>query len=207
LNTSGEITDEAVEFATDFANLMFNISTLPQVTIGAVEGRARGSGNELLVALDMRFATKNDTLFGQPEVGVGLFPSGGGSQFLPGLIGRGLAMEYILSANDIDASEAERIGWINKAFDSSEKMYAYINKLTSRLRLFPRSALAGAKESINLRSGPTRENILHDANAFIKGLGDPIVQDLVVKEQALGQNSSAFEAELNLGAILPQLYV
>jgi enoyl-CoA hydratase/carnithine racemase len=186
---------------------MFNISTLPQVTIGAVEGRARGSGNELLVALDMRFATKNDTLFGQPEVGVGLFPSGGGSQFLPGLIGRGRAMEYILSANDIDASEAERIGWINKAFDSSEKMYAYIDELTSRLRLFPRYALAGAKESINLRTGPTRENILHDANAFIKGLGDPVVQELVIKEQALGQNSSAFEAELNLGAILPQLYV
>lgn len=186
---------------------MFNISTLPQVTIGAVEGRARGAGNELLVALDMRFATKNDTLIGQPEVGIGAFPGGGGSQFLPGLIGRGLAMEYILSANDIDASEAERIGWINKAFDSSEDMYAYIEKLTSRLRLFPRSALAGAKESINLRSGPTRENILHDAITFGKQLLNPILQELAAKEQALGQNSSAFEAELNLGATLPQLYL
>jgi enoyl-CoA hydratase/carnithine racemase len=186
---------------------MFNISTLPQVTIGAVEGRARGAGNELLVALDMRFATKNDTLFGQPEVGVGLFPSGGGSQFMPGLIGRGLAMEYILTANDIDASEAERIGWINKVFDSSEDMYAYIDKITSRLRLFPRPALSGAKESINLRSGPARENFQHDATAFVKGLLDPIVQGLALKEQALGQNSSQFEAELNLGAALPQLYV
>ncbi|KAL1611954.1 hypothetical protein SLS60_000177 [Paraconiothyrium brasiliense] len=82
---------------------MFNIFTLPQVTIGAVEGRARGTGNELLVALDMRFATKNDTFFGQPEVGNGLFSGGGGSQFSPGLIGRGLALDSILNANDVNA--------------------------------------------------------------------------------------------------------
>ena len=189
-----------------FAELMYNISVLPQVTIGTVEGRARGAGNELLVSLDMRFATKIDTLLGQPEVGSGLFPGGGGSQFLPGLIGRGLAIEYILSSKDIDACEAERIGWINKAFDTTADMYAYIDQLTSRLRLFPQSALYGAKKSINLRSAPTREDILHDATTFGKQLANPIVQELGAKAQALTQDFSSIDVELNLGEVIPQLY-
>ncbi|RYN32600.1 hypothetical protein AA0119_g2936 [Alternaria tenuissima] len=189
-----------------YAELIYNISALPQVTIGAVEGRARGIGNEFLVSLDMRFATKNDTLIGQPEVGSGLIPGGGGSQFLPGLIGRGLAMEYILSAKDISASEAEKIGWINKAFDTSAEMNTYINGLTSRLRLFPQQALASAKRSINRRTAPKLEDIQPDASAFVKRLEDPVVQALSVKTAAVYQKSSAFEIELDLGNSLLQLY-
>ncbi|CAN9118749.1 unnamed protein product [Alternaria alternata] len=189
-----------------YAELIYNISALPQVTIGAVEGRARGIGNEFLVSLDMRFATKNDTLIGQPEVGSGLIPGGGGSQFLPGLIGRGLAMEYILSAKDISASEAEKIGWINKAFDTSAEMNTYIDGLTSRLRLFPQQALASAKKSINRRTAPKLEDIQPDASAFVKRLEDPVVQALSAKTAAVYQKSSAFEIELDLGNSLLQLY-
>ncbi|RYO69323.1 hypothetical protein AA0113_g4189 [Alternaria arborescens] len=189
-----------------YAELIYNISALPQVTIGAVEGRARGIGNEFLVSLDMRFATKNDTLIGQPEVGSGLIPGGGGSQFLPGLIGRGLAMEYILSAKDTSASEAEKIGWINKAFDTSAEMNTYIDGLTSRLRLFPQQALASAKKSINRRTAPKLEDIQPDASAFVKRLEDPVVQALSAKTAAVYQKSSAFEIELDLGNSLLQLY-
>ncbi|OAG18648.1 ClpP/crotonase [Alternaria alternata] len=189
-----------------YAELIYNISALPQVTIGAVEGRARGIGNEFLVSLDMRFATKNDTLIGQPEVGSGLIPGGGGSQFLPGLIGRGLAMEYILSAKDISASEAEKIGWINKAFDTSAEMNTYIDGLTSRLRLFPQQALASAKKSINRRTAPKIEDTQPDASAFVKRLEDPVVQALSAKTAAVYQKSSAFEIELDLGNSLLQLY-
>ncbi|RYN90628.1 hypothetical protein AA0120_g5973 [Alternaria tenuissima] len=189
-----------------YAELIYNISALPQVTIGAVEGRARGIGNEFLVSLDMRFATKNDTLIGQPEVGSGLIPGGGGNQFLPGLIGRGLAMEYTLSAKDISASEAEKIGWINKAFDTSAEMNTYIDGLTSRLRLFPQQALASAKKSINRRTAPKLEDIQPDASAFVKRLEDPVVQALSAKTAAVYQKSSAFEIELDLGNSLLQLY-
>ncbi|KZL64925.1 hypothetical protein CI238_07088 [Colletotrichum incanum] len=59
--------------------LIYNI-----FTIGAAEGRARGAGNEFLISINMRFATKGESIFGQPEAGSGLFPGGGGSQFLPG---------------------------------------------------------------------------------------------------------------------------
>ncbi|KAL5610841.1 hypothetical protein FOBRF1_006958 [Fusarium oxysporum] len=99
-----------------FARLMFDISDLPQVTIGAVEGRACGTGKEFLMALDMCFALKSESLFGQIEVGTGLIPSGGGSQHLPRLVGRRLAAEYLLSGYDINAKKAERIDWINRLF-------------------------------------------------------------------------------------------
>ncbi|KAF7555572.1 hypothetical protein G7Z17_g2053 [Cylindrodendrum hubeiense] len=193
-------------FAETFATLIYNVSTLHQVTIGAVEGRARGAGNEFLVALDMRFATKTDTLFGQPEVGTGLFPGGGGSQFLPGLIGRGRAMEYILSSKDITAGDAEKIGWINKAFDTSAEMYTYIDQLTSRLRLFPLTALYGAKKSINRASAPTFKDIVADGISFRKQLADPLAQAAAKKSAALLANRSQFEVELILPDVLPLLY-
>ncbi|KAH7017213.1 ClpP/crotonase-like domain-containing protein [Ilyonectria destructans] len=195
------------ERTSTFATLMYNITTLHQVTIGAVEGRARGAGNEFLVALDMRFATKNDTFFGQPEVGTGLFPGGGGSQFLPGLIGRGRAMEYILSSNDITAADAEKIGWINKAFDTSADMYTYIDQLTSRLRLFPLTALYGAKKSINRASTPSFEDIVADGIAFREQLADPLAQAAARRSAALLSNQSQFDVELNLPAVLPALYL
>ena len=163
-----------------FSRLIYNISQLPQVTIGAVEGRARGAGNELLVSLDMRFAVKNDTLFGQPEVGSGTIPGGGGSQFLPGLIGRGLAMEYILSANDIDG-------------------------LKNRFALFPQGGLSAGKTAINRRTTPTLEDLQGDVSLFLERIEDPIVQELTAKGSA-GNETSAFELELNLGENILTLY-
>ncbi|KFA51847.1 hypothetical protein S40293_04058 [Stachybotrys chartarum IBT 40293] len=189
-----------------FSALMWNITNLPQVTIGAIEGRARGAGNEFLMALDMRFATKCETLFGQIEVGTGLIPGGGGSQYLPRLIGRGLAMEYILSSNDINAYDAERIGWINKAFDTSDEMYNYIDKLTSRLRLFPLRALSAAKDSINLSVRPPFDNILQDSASFTRRLADPVAQQLVGRALVLSNNLTLGDMELKLGRNLPLLY-
>ncbi|KAH7251152.1 ClpP/crotonase-like domain-containing protein [Fusarium tricinctum] len=191
---------------TRFARLSYDISNLPQVTIGAVEGRARGGGNEFLMALDMRFASEPESLFGQIEVATGLIPGGGGSQHLPRLIGRGLALEYLLSGNDINAKDAERIGWINKAFPSSEEMYEYIDGLTSRFRLFPLPALAAVKKSINLRSRPSLQDLLRDAESFAKRLSDPAVPALIGRALAVTNNLTFGEAELNLGRDLPLLY-
>ncbi|GKT43631.1 putative enoyl-CoA hydratase, mitochondrial [Colletotrichum spaethianum] len=174
--------------------------------IRAVEGRARGAGNEFLLALDMRFATKKETQFGQIEVATGLVPGGGGGQMLSQIIGRGLAMEYVLSGKDINAKDAEKIGWINKAFDHSADMYAHIDDLTSRYRLFPRGALVAAKKSINLWARPPQDNFLRDAAAFSGRLADPVVMQLVGRALSLTQNLSLGDVELNLGRDLPLLY-
>ncbi|KZL74765.1 enoyl-CoA hydratase [Colletotrichum tofieldiae] len=176
------------------------------ITIGAVEGRARGAGNEFLLALDMRFATKKESQFGQIEVATGLVPGGGGGQMLSQIIGRGLAMEYVLSGKDINARDAEKIGWINKAFDHSADMYAHINELTSRFSLFPRGALVAAKSSINLWARPPQDNFLRDAAAFNARLADPVVTQLMGRALSLTNNLSLGDVELNLGRDLPLLY-
>ncbi|GKT82255.1 enoyl- hydratase [Colletotrichum tofieldiae] len=174
--------------------------------IRAVEGRARGAGNEFLLALDMRFATKKESQFGQIEVATGLVPGGGGGQMLSQIIGRGLAMEYVLSGKDINARDAEKIGWINKAFDHSADMYAHINELTSRFSLFPRGALVAAKSSINLWARPPQDNFLRDAAAFNARLADPVVTQLMGRALSLTNNLSLGDVELNLGRDLPLLY-
>ncbi|KAH6694290.1 ClpP/crotonase-like domain-containing protein [Leptodontidium sp. MPI-SDFR-AT-0119] len=191
--------DPALEnFTEDYAMLMMNITNLSQVTIGVVEGRARNAGHELLLALDMRFAVKKDVLIGETETGFGNFPVAGVCQHLPRLIGRGLAMEYILSSQDITAKEAERIGWINKAFDSSKEMYAHIDKLTSRLSTFPRSGLVASKKAINLRASPSREDFLHDI-ALFKALSNPDFSKIIGRIATLTNNFTIGEVELNLG--------
>ncbi|KAH8585887.1 ClpP/crotonase-like domain-containing protein [Bisporella sp. PMI_857] len=205
----GDNTTRVVIFKSDvprFFSLMYNISNLPQVTIGAVEGRARNAGNELLMALDMRFAVKHDVLLGQFETGVGTFPGGGGSQQLPRLIGRGLAMEYILSSKDITPKEAEKIGWINKAFDSSKEMYAYIDELTSRLILFPRGGLVAAKQAINLRANPSRDDFSHDVALFNPLLSNPDFPRILSRIIALTNNGSLGEVELNFGRDVVLIY-
>ncbi len=69
---------------------------MPKVTIAKIEGRARGGGSEIALAMDMCFAALGKAIFGQPEVAVGLVPGGGSTQRLPRLIGRGRALEVLL---------------------------------------------------------------------------------------------------------------
>jgi enoyl-CoA hydratase/carnithine racemase len=68
----------------------------------------------------MRFASRENTLLGQPEVGVGVHPSGGGTERLPHLVGRGRALEIVLGANDFDGDTAERYGYVNRALPDAE---------------------------------------------------------------------------------------
>src|ERR1700680_1248934 len=97
---------------TDF---VLRLGRAPVVSIAKVAGRARGVGNEFVLACDLRFASKEKAVFGQPEVGVGPIPGGGASEWLPRLVGRSRAIEIILSADDFDATTAEAYGMINRA--------------------------------------------------------------------------------------------
>lgn len=80
------------------------------MSIASIRGRARGVGSEFLLACDLRFASRERAVLGQPEVGPGLFPGGGGTERLPRLVGRARALEIILGCEDYDAETAERYG-------------------------------------------------------------------------------------------------
>jgi enoyl-CoA hydratase/carnithine racemase len=87
------------------------VAAIEQPTIAAVQGYALGGGFELALACDIRIAAEN-AQFGFPEASRGLMPSLGGTQRLPRLIGRGKALELLLTAQSMDAAEAHRVGLV-----------------------------------------------------------------------------------------------
>src|SRR5205823_11276724 len=109
--------EDAVPTWTD---IVLHLSKAPYITIASIRGRTRGGGNELALALDLRYASREKAIFGQPEVGSGLLPGGGGTERLPRAIGRDRALEAILTSDDYDADTAERWGWITRALPDSE---------------------------------------------------------------------------------------
>lgn len=121
-------------------NLYELIRHMPQVTIAKIAGVARGGGSELVLAMDMRFAAKNKTRLGQPEVALGLIAGAGGCTRLPKLMGRGRAMEVLLGCEDYDAELAERYGYINRAIADCE-LDNFVDSLAQRIARYPSHAL------------------------------------------------------------------
>ena len=97
------------------------IETCPKPVIAAVNGFALGGGCELAMACHIRIAS-DVAKFGQPESKLGILPGYGGSQRLPRLIGKGRAMQLLMTGETIDAAEAYRIGLVNKVAPAAELM-------------------------------------------------------------------------------------
>ncbi len=111
--------DEAEEFARKGHKTMNAISNSDLISIAAVNGYALGGGLELALACDLRIASSN-AKFALPETGLGLVPGFGGTQRLPRIVGRGIALEMILTGELIDAEKALQIGLINYVFHIEE---------------------------------------------------------------------------------------
>ena len=132
------------------ALLFRHLSASRLVTIAQIEGRVRGAGSEFVLACDMRFAARETAIFAQFESAFGQIPGGGATQYLTRLMGRGRALEVLLSADDYDADLAERYGWINRALpaDASRRVRACPrtpDRRVSRRRATPRSRSASTR--------------------------------------------------------------
>lgn len=139
-------------------DLVVSLSQAPYVTIALIRGRTRGGGNELALALDLRYASRERALFGQPEVGTALVPGGGGTERLPRQIGRDRALEVVLTSADYDAETAERWGWVTRTLND-EMLDDYVAGVVDRLASFDRTALATAKAMVNRSALPTEAEL------------------------------------------------
>src|SRR5215467_551045 len=103
-------------------DVLVRLTRAPFVSIALIRGRATGNGSELALACDMSFASRERALLSQWEVGAGLVPGGGPMARLPRLMGRGRALEVLLSADDINGDLAERYGYVNRALPDASSM-------------------------------------------------------------------------------------
>jgi enoyl-CoA hydratase len=142
--TTGEAT---YRHAREFQLLFDKIEALPQPVIAAVAGYALGGGCELALACDFRIASEG-TRFGLPEIKIGAFPGGGGTQRLPRLIGAAKAKEAILTGEPIAAEQALAVGLVMKVVPKG-KLLDEANSFAAKLAALPRLALEAAKMLIN----------------------------------------------------------
>jgi len=183
-------------------DFVLRLSSTPVVSIAKIRGRTRGIGNEFVLTCDMRFASRQGALFGQPEIGTGLVPGGGGLEWLPRLVGRSRALEIVLSSDDFDADIAERYGWVNRTLDD-DHLDLFVDVLARRLASFDRETLAAAKAQINRFGTPTA--------AELQSSNDLIFPLLALRSaQARGAKIRAGygvpgDFELNFGRYLPAL--
>ena len=167
----------------------------PVASIAKIRGCVRGASSEFVLACDMRFASRENTRLGQPEVGVGVHPGGGGAERLPHLVGRGRALEIILGADDFDGETAERYGYVNRTLPDAE-LDSFVDALARRIASFDRGAIAAAKNLVNQVSLPSADRLLDAFNSFGAALAWPETQQRV---QALFERGLQKDADFEKG--------
>jgi enoyl-CoA hydratase/carnithine racemase len=182
-------------------DFVLRLSSAPVVSIAKIRGRTRGIGNEFVLACDMRFASRQSALFGNPEVGVGLVPGGGALEWLPRLVGRSRALEIVLSGDDFDADIAERYGWVNRTLDDKD-LDSFVDALVRRLASFDHETLAAAKAQVNRFGRPTAAELQSSIDLFFPLLALPGAQARRAKIRDIGYGVPS-DFELNFGRYLP----
>lgn len=148
------------------ALLFRRLSESRLVTIAQIEGRVRGAGSEFVLACDMRFAARETAILCQPEQGFGTIPGAGGVQHLTRLMGRGRALEVMLSSEDYDADLAERYGWTNRALPASA-LGDFVSLLAHRIASLPAAGHVAMKERVNAITLAPAEDFRRDSDLFV----------------------------------------
>ena len=173
------------------------------LSIAVIRGRVRGGGSEFSLGCDIRFASREKAIFGQPEVGTGLIPGGGALQRLPLLVGRARALEIVLGADDFDADAAERYGWINRAIPEAS-LDAHVANFVKRVLSFDKRVLGVCKATINHVGLPNPAELQATQDTFFQTFGWDGFKERLPKllKRGIGQPG---EFELNLGKNLGDL--
>lgn len=157
-------------------DVLVRLTRAPFVSIALIRGRATGNGSELTLACDMSFASREKALFSQFEVGVGLVAGGGPMARLPRLMGRGRALEVLLSADDVRGADAELLGYVNRALPDAE-LDDFVDALATRIGSFDKWAIANTKRLVNEASLPPDVEIRAGWDAFLASFRRPAAQE------------------------------
>jgi len=172
------------------------------VTISQIEGRVRAAGSEFVLACDMRFAARESAIFAQPEPAFGAVPGAGGIQHLARLMGRGRALEVMLSAQDYDAELAERYGWINRAMPA-KALGEFVRSLAHRIAKFPAGSLAAVKDRVNAIALAPVDDFRRDSDLFGESSRSPEGQSRF--QAAFRRGFQTRDAEMDLAGLLGDL--
>ena len=170
------------------------------VSIGMIDGQARGGGAEFLTALDMRVGSPR-TVLGQPEVPMGILPGAGGTSRLPRLLGRSRALDVMLTGRDISADEALAIGWIDRLVPSAD-IESHAMALARHIARMPAASIAAVKRvvDISLRDGDLDVALTAETDALGQLMG--LATRQVNMRRFLDAGGQTREAELTRNASL-----
>lgn len=182
---------------------LVRLSRAPVVSIASIRGRATGVGSELALASDMRFASREKAILSQWEVGAGLVPGGGPMARLPRLMGRGRALEVLLSADAVHGDLAERYGYVNRSLPDAE-LDGFVEALAMRIASFDKDAIAETKRLVDIASLPPDAEIKPEWGAFLAALARPAAQSRIKALMARGFHRPG-DVETRLGFHVGQL--
>ncbi|OHV82598.1 enoyl-CoA hydratase/isomerase family protein [Rhizobium sp. LCM 4573] len=172
------------------------LSRLPVVSIASIRGRATGSGSEIALACDIRFASREKAVLSHWEVGAGFVPGGGPMARMPRLMGRGRALEVLLGADDIHGELAELYGYVNRALPDDE-LDGFVDSFARRIASFNRDAIAATKRFVDDVSLPADSEMQPAWEAFVSSVGQPFAQERLSDFVKLGlQHPSDIEKRL-----------
>ncbi len=158
-------TQEGMQLAANGHQKVFDhIENLKKPVIAAVNGFALGGGLELAMACHFRVASDNAKM-GLPEVTLGLIPGYGGTQRLPQLVGKGRAMEMILTATMITAAEAKEYGLVNHVVPQTE-LIEFCQDLAQKISKNAPVAITQAIQAVNASFDKTKNGYEAEINAF-----------------------------------------
>lgn len=166
-------------------DMLVRLSKAPVVSIASIRGRATGVGSELALASDMRFASREKAMLSQFEIGAGFTPGGGPMARLPRLMGRGRAMEILMTGSYVDGDLAERYGYVNRALPDA-RLDAFVDGLARRIAGFDKQTIADIKRLVDASSLPTSEQLGAEWDAFLASVQRPAAQQRIGRLMELG---------------------
>ncbi len=178
-------------------DVLVRLARAPVVSIASIRGRARGAGSEFVLACDLRFGSRENTVLGQFEVGIGVIPGGGPMARLSRLVGRGRALEILLVADDFDGPRAEQYGYLNRLI-ADDRLDDEVEDIAMRLARFDHDAIGRTKAYVDQVTLPADSELAPPLNDFRELFARPAQQAQWARLEALGLNTDS-DIERSLG--------